>query len=265
MATKSAPGLPPTLGVAGGGTLSGGRGRWVDRLAARLDVSASTLGSALQAVRAATPATDRRTELVMALAVGLGRSELQVRVALDGGRPRPRTNEDLADALARELGLDATAVRAAFEAVQGARRAKGRTPGSRGIGQALAAELGVDVARLRGALRALDGPKRGRRDDAQGIATALSADVAEVRDILKAVRLRAAARRADRQEAFAASLAHELGMPVTQVSEALSEMPARRGRRGRTAPPARPPRPAARAAAPRAGRALRPPSRRRSA
>jgi len=228
MATRN---MPPTLGVAGAGALGGGRGRWIDRLAARLGVSSVTLGSALQAVRTATPATDRRTELVMALAVGLGRSELQVRAALDGGRPRPRTNEDLANALARELGLDGAAVRGAFDAVQGARRAKGRTPGSRGVGQALAAELGVDVGRLREALRALDGPKRGRRDDAQSIATALCADVDEVRAILKAVRVRAASRRAARQELFAASLAHELGMPVTRVSEALSEMPARRGRR----------------------------------
>ena len=83
--------------------------------------------------------------------------------------------------------------------------------------------------RLRDALRAVDGPKRARRGDAQGIATALNVDVAQVRAILDAFRAEEAARRAARRDAFAASLAHELGMPAQQVSEALSAMPARRG------------------------------------
>ncbi len=158
------------------------RSGWVDRLATRLDVSVTTLRSALQDVREATPAADRHADLVSALAVGLGRSEAQVRAALEGGRTqRPRGRDGLADALARELGLDAATVRAAVDEVQDARRARGRLPGARGLGQALAEELGVDVDRLRDALRAVDGPKRARRGDAQGIATALNVDVAQVR------------------------------------------------------------------------------------
>jgi hypothetical protein len=184
----------------------------------------------LQDVREATPSADRHADLVSALATGLGRSPAQVRTALEGGRTqRPRGRDGLADALARELGLDAATVRAAVDEVQDARRARGRVPGARGLGQALAEELGVDVDRLRDALRAVDGPKRARRGDAQGIATALNVDVAQVRAILATFRAEEVARRDARREAFAAALAHELGMPVQQVSEALSAMPARRG------------------------------------
>ena len=184
----------------------------------------------MQDVREATPNADRHADLVSALAIGLGRSPAQVRTALEGGRTqRPRGRDGLADALARELGLDVAKVRAAVDEVQDARRDRGRLPGARGLGQALAEELGVDVDRLRDALRAVDGPKRARRGDAQGIATALNVDVAQVRAILDAFRADEAARRAARRDAFAASLAHELGMPAQQVSEALSAMPARRG------------------------------------
>jgi signal transduction histidine kinase len=123
-------------------------------------------------------------------------------------------------------------VRAALDTVRTDRSSRGRRPMVRGLGQALATELGVEVERLRDALRAVDGPKRARRGDAQDIATALGVDVAEVRTILRALREGEAARRTARQEAFAAALAHELGMPVTTVSEALSAMPARRGSRG---------------------------------
>src|SRR5215211_2313825 len=94
---------------------------WVDRLATRLGVSAATLRSALQDVRDATPTADRHADLVSALALGLGRSPTQVRAALDGGRTqRPRGRDGLADALARELGLDAAKVRAAVDEVQDA-------------------------------------------------------------------------------------------------------------------------------------------------
>jgi hypothetical protein len=114
--------------------------------------------------------------------------------------------------------------------VQDARSARGwRHPGSDGLGQALATELGVDVDRLRDALRAVDGPKRARRGDAQDIAAALGVDVTTVRRLLQEFRAGQAARKAARQEAFASALAHELGMPVAQVSAALSAMPERRG------------------------------------
>jgi hypothetical protein len=119
-------------------------------------------------------------------------------------------------------------VRAAVDEVQDARRARGRISGARGVGQALAEELGVDVDRLRDALRAVDGPKRARRGDAQDIATALNVDVTQVRAILQQFRASESARRAARREAFASALAHELGMPAQQVSEALSAMPERR-------------------------------------
>jgi hypothetical protein len=220
------------LSSRGGTSTTGGsrRSGWVDRLAMRLDVSVTTLRSALQDVREATPTADRHADLISALAVGLGRSEAQVRTALEGGRTqRPRGRDALADALARELGLDAAKVGAAVDEVQDARRARGRLHGARGLGQALAEELGVDVDRLRDALRAVDGPKRARRGDAQGIATALNVDVAQVRAVLDAFRADEATRREARRDAFAAALAHELGMPVHQVSEALSAMPARRG------------------------------------
>ena len=118
------------------------RSGWVDRLATRLDVSVATLRSALQDVREATPSADRHADLISALAVGLGRSPAQVRSALEGGRTqRPRGRDGLADALARELGLDAVKVRAAVDEVQDARRARGRLNGARGLGQALAEEL----------------------------------------------------------------------------------------------------------------------------
>jgi hypothetical protein len=238
------PGVSATAGVTSGeglvGAPSGGRrGRWVDRLAARLDVSDAVLKGALQAVRAATPRTDHHADRVAALAAGLGRSEAQVRAALDGGRPRPVGQAALTEALARDLGLDVDDVRRGFAAVQNARRARGRLPGARGIGDALAVELDVDVDRLRAALRALDGPRRGRRGDAQDIATALAVDACEVREILRAFRESETARRETRRAAFAAALAHELGMPTQLVSEALSEMPARRGSRRSAASAAR--------------------------
>jgi hypothetical protein len=206
------------LGSRGGNGAAAGtrRSRWVDRLASRLGVSAAALKEALQDVRAATPRSDQRGELVRVLASGLGRSEAQVRAALIDGR-------------ARELGLDAATVRAAIDKVQDARRSNGRLPSVHGLGQALADELGVDVARLRDALRAVDGPKRARRGDARDIAAALTVDVADVRRILRDFRASEAARRQARQDAFATALAQELGMPVTQVTEALSAMPGRRG------------------------------------
>jgi hypothetical protein len=219
-----------TAGAGGGRGLAGApRGRWVDRLATRLGVSDAALKGALQAVRAATPRSDRHADFIAALAAGLGRSEAQVRDALAGGRPRPAGLQALTEALARELGHDVGEVRRGFAAVQNARRARGRLPGARGIGQALAAELDVDVDRLRDALRALDGPKRGRRGDVQDIAMALAVDPAEVRAILHGYCENSAARREARRAAFVAALAHELGMPTQRVSEALSEMPARRG------------------------------------
>src|SRR5215217_7315163 len=115
-----------TLSSRGGSGAAGGsrRSGWVDRLATRLGVSAATLRSALQDVRDATPTADRHADLVSALALGLGRSPTQVHAALDGGRTqRPRGRDGLADALARELGLDAAKVRAAVDEVQDARRA----------------------------------------------------------------------------------------------------------------------------------------------
>jgi plasmid stability protein len=225
-------GIPAAAGI-GGTVLS--RGRWVDRLAARLGVSATALKAALLHVREATPRTDRRTEQIRVLAAGLGRSEAQVRTALTATRPaeRPRTPEVLAGALARELGLDAERVRTAMETVEARRTARGRLSGARGVGQALAEELGVDVVRLREAIRAVDGPRRARRGDAQDIAAALAVDVCDVRRVLEAHRRGEADRHEARQEAFAAALAQELGMPVAQVSDALSAMPARRGRRRR--------------------------------
>ena len=237
-------GVPATGSVTSGKGLvrapAGGRSaRWVDRLAARLDVSDAVLRRALQTVRAATPRTDRHADRVAALAAGLGRSEAQVRAALDGGRPRPVGQAALTEALARELGLDVGEVRRGFAAVQNARRARGRLRGGRGIGEALAAELDVDVDRLRSALRELDGPRRGRRGDAQDIATALGVDACEVRDILRAFRASETARREARKAAFVTALAHELGMPTQRVSEALSEMPARRGSRRSAASAAR--------------------------
>jgi hypothetical protein len=50
-----------------------------------------------------------------------------------------------------------------------------------------------------------------------------------VRAVLRDFRAGEAARRSARHDAFAAALAHELGMPAGEVSEALSAMPARRG------------------------------------
>jgi chromosome condensin MukBEF ATPase and DNA-binding subunit MukB len=63
----------------------------------------------------------------------------------------------------------------------------------------------------------------------EDIAAALGVDVADVRRLLEQFRAGQSARKAARQQAFAAALAHELGMPVAQVSAALSAMPERRG------------------------------------
>src|SRR3954447_23067179 len=69
-----------------GASSTGGsrRSGWVDRLDTRTDVRVATPRSALQGACAATPSADRHADLISALAVGLGRSEAQVRTALEG-------------------------------------------------------------------------------------------------------------------------------------------------------------------------------------
>ena len=121
------------------------------------------------------------------------------------------------DRLATRLGVSVATLRSALQDV---REATPNADRHADLVSALAIGLGRSPAQVR---TALEGGRTQRPRGRDALC------VAQVRAILDAFRAEEAARRAARRDAFAASLAHELGMPAQQVSEALSAMPARRG------------------------------------
>jgi gamma-glutamyl phosphate reductase len=126
----------------------------------------------------------------------------------------------MADALAKELNLDAATVRAALAKVRPATRGAGRHGRGDGIAAALAAELKVDVAKLRAALQKVR-PARGDRREAlaAALATELNVDAAKVQAALDKLRP-APERRGERLS----SLAQTLGVTPEQLRAAIDEV-----------------------------------------
>jgi len=128
-----------------------------------------------------------------------------------------------ATAVAKELGVDAGKVKAAFDKARphGPRRAGPRRDPVATIADA----LGVSEARLRAALRAA-GTTVGRPHPGFGrleadLADALGVSTARLRDALAQVRAAALNQERARRAAFARALAAKLSLPVQKVQDAL--------------------------------------------
>jgi transcriptional regulator with XRE-family HTH domain len=126
----------------------------------------------------------------------------------------------------------------------GARRMRlAPPPGRDRLLSALAKELGVERSDLRAALRKV-GPKRPKTDPRTGfaadLAKALGADEADVQSALDGLRKDAEAKMKARRDEFAAKLAERLDLPVEKVKDALAAGPPgppHGGVRFRMAPP----------------------------
>lgn len=178
-----------------------------DDLADRLGVEEAALREALEDI-----ASERRTAFAQRLADALNIDRAKVEQALENLRPqrpaRPymRRPVALAAALAKELGLSTSKVRAALEQHRGrgeladalgvsearlheafhAVIGRPRAPHRRGLGN-LATELGVTQAQLEAAFAKLRGQKDDLRDElARELADRLNLDVADVQEALEA-------------------------------------------------------------------------------
>ncbi len=206
-----------------------GPGRDLASAADALGVSESSLRTALAELRAEQDPKAGRADLAAALATALGKTQAQVTAALDavrsdGGRRRGR-GDGLATALAARLGVSAERVRAALteahEAAHAARRQE--------VAAALAKELGIDTARVADALEAVrpDPGDRSARRDGIDLTEALAGElgIAEERvdEALDALRDARRAEHERRLQAFADRLAAKLEISRERVRELVAD------------------------------------------
>jgi transcriptional regulator with XRE-family HTH domain len=187
------------------GFRGGAPGFGLDALANRLGVTTAQLRSALQDIRQDLPS---RADLAQKLADALGLPVDKVTSALDQFKPERGMHRDHEDgpaaALAKALGIDASKVRAAFEA-------------------ALAKELGVSTDKLDSALNSLrpSGPAPGERHDRgapDALAKALGVTPAKLQAAFEKIRT-------DERNAFVDALAKQLNLDPSKVSDAIGQGP----------------------------------------
>ena len=191
-------------------------------LAQELGVSEERLREALDAVRPSHDRDDKHAELAAALATSLGVDEAKVTEALEG--LQDARHDAFADELAQALGIEASKARSVLDSLRPDRSAdrSGDRPRRPSLAT-LARRLGVTQAELRAALREAGPPRHGRGNHGPGgrhgdlaadLARALGVEAAKVEDALEAFH------DAER-DAFAQTLADELGIDVDRVRDAL--------------------------------------------
>jgi DNA-binding transcriptional MocR family regulator len=165
---------------------------------------------------------DRRDEFAASLAKALGISTDRVTAAFE--QLHQRHEARFAARLADALGVHADKVQAALDKLMGARP---RPPEE--LAQALADELGVDVIDVRRALFEAR-PVRGRRhmDHAmplRQLAAALGVSRTDLRDAFKELRAGMEKRFEEHQQALAKFLADRFDLSADDVAKALDELP----------------------------------------
>lgn len=209
----------------------GGQPPGFQELADKLGVDADELAQAFRDFRESDDG-DRRDDFAASLADALGISAGKVTAAFE--QLRQRQEARFAARLADALDVDADRVQAALDKLKDANP---RSPDD--FAQALAGELGVDATDLRRALVETR-PERGRRHrrpamPLRQLASALNVSRAELRKALREVRAGAEKGREEHDQALAKFLADRFELGVDKVSGALSELPrpAGPGRGGR--------------------------------
>jgi hypothetical protein len=200
----------------------------LDALATRLGVSTTALRDALQAIRSSKTPEQRRQEFIEALASALGKPADQVTSAVNSVLPdRGARRDGFGAALARELGVDAAKVQAAFDKLRSdfrnRRRDRNRDRRTT-LANALATELGIDAARVRAALDKLKPARGDRRDRGDDIRRRLATALGVTTDQLETALDKA---RTDARNAFASELAQRLNIDVQKVQDALQDLPGR--------------------------------------
>ena len=224
----------PGHGPRGPGDRGGPRfGPALDGLAKELGVTTAALRKALEDARAdlrQAGGPDREDDF-KELADALGVTRAKLRDALGTLRPdrvgREEHHSELAAELAKELGISAVKVRAAFD------KAHDRTRrGDRGA--SLAKALGVSEAELRKAFENLrddfvkDHDER-EADRAAALAKALGISQDKVEAAFEQLRKAPEAEHEKRRDALAASLAKSLKLDEAKVKAALEDFAPERG------------------------------------
>ena len=195
------------------GSQSGGG----DASAAKPSSASST--STARPIAARAGHTGHGAELADALGVSQTALDKALREIRD--ELKPQGHVDLAELLAKELGVSAAKVESAL----GDAKAGGRHPSLR----VLARRLGVSVAKVRAGLRAAEAAKHdaARQERAAELAKVLDVDAARVVDALEKLESSAARgrghARGDHGD-FAAGLAEALGLTEEKVAAGLDEL-----------------------------------------
>lgn len=248
------PGGPWGHGPGGRDRRHGAFGPVLSAAAKELGVTEAQLRSALEDLRPDPAKLDHHDDLAASLATSLGVDAAAVTKALDAQRPTgpgpgpggPRGARF--DALAKELGLSAAKVKAAFQAVRPERLAqRGSQDGRDAFLTALAKELGVTKEKLATAIGTVGpgpGGPGGRHGfgpggrhpfgpalDTAALAKALGVDEEKVTDALAAFRTAEQQEHAKDQAAFTKALADELNVPEARVTQVLGQFLRGPGRR----------------------------------
>jgi hypothetical protein len=201
--------------------IGGGQPPGFQELADTLGVDADELEQALRDFRE-SEAGDRRDEFATSLAKALGISADKVTAAFE--QMDQQREARFAARLADALEVDADKVQAALEKLKDDMP---RPPDE--LAQALADELGVDVTDVRRALfESRPDPGRMHRDHAmplRQLASALDVSRAELRKALREVRAGAENGWEQHQQSLAKFLADRFELSADDVADALDELP----------------------------------------
>jgi transcriptional regulator with XRE-family HTH domain len=199
----------------------GGQPPGFQSLADKLGVDADELGQALRDFRQSEEG-NRRDDFAAALAKALGISADKVTAAFD--KLHAKHEARFATRLADALNVDADKVQAALDKLM---NGTPRPPDE--LAQALADELGVDVSEVRRALFE-SRPDRGGRErhhamPLRQLATALGVTRADLRKALSEMRAGAEKGRDQHNQALASFLADRFDISADDVTKALDALP----------------------------------------
>jgi transcriptional regulator with XRE-family HTH domain len=201
--------------------IKGGQPPGFEELAGKLGVDSDKLAQALRDFHQ-TEEGNHRDDFAASLAKALGISTDRVTAAFD--KIHAKHEARFAKRLAAALNVDAAKVQAALDKLM-----NGTPRPPHQFEQALADELGVDVSDVRAALFKSRPDRGGReRHDAmplRQLAAALGVDRADLRKALRDMRAGAEKGRRQHDQALARFLADRFDIPVGDVTKALDALP----------------------------------------